>query len=126
MRQPNDSSFFDSIDTDVAGSARRRYAHEMKVTLFMAASLNGMIARPDYREDFLSRRHWDSFLECVRRTGALIWGRKTHEKVRKFGPQYFEPLKDAACVVVTTDASLAVEEGFECASSPRDAIVKLG
>lgn len=49
----------------------------MKVTLFMPMSLNGLIVRPDYREDFLSRQNWDSFVACARRTGAFIWGRKT-------------------------------------------------
>lgn len=97
----------------------------MHVTLFMAASLNGLIARPDYREDFLSRENWDSFLDCTARTGAFIWGRKTHEKFRRYWLQYLERVKDFAKVVVSTDRGFSVEEGFELASSPRDALAVL-
>lgn len=91
----------------------------------MAASLNGIIARPDYREDFLSRQNWDSFLESVRRAGSLVWGRKTHEKVRRYGSQYLDQMKEFAKVVVSRDSSLALEEGFERADSPRGALARL-
>ena len=95
----------------------------MRVTLFMVMSTNGIIARPDYREDFLSRENWDSFLECVRQTGALIWGRKTHEKVRKYGAKYFEPLAGTRNVVVTAQRDfVASEPGFEVAASPQQAL----
>lgn len=97
----------------------------MRVTLFMATSVNGLIARPDYREDFLSRRNWDSFLECASRTGALIWGRKTHEKFRRYGPQYFETMQGFRKVVVSTDRALSLEEGFERAGSPAEAVAVL-
>lgn len=97
----------------------------MKITLFMATSLNGVIARPDYREDFLSRQNWDSFLECAQRTGAVIWGRKTHEKIRKYGSQYFGPMKDLAKIVVSTDPNLSLEQGFERATSPREAVAAI-
>lgn len=97
----------------------------MKVTLFMATSLNGMIARPDYREDFLSRQNWDSFLTCARRTGALIWGRRTHEKVRKYARQYFDTMQDLAKIVVSTEPNFSLEEGFERANSPQEAVTKI-
>ena len=97
----------------------------MRITLFMACSLNGIIARPDYREDFLSREHWDGFLACARRTGALIWGRKTHEKCRRYGPQYLDAMKGLAAIVVTTDPGFALEPGFERAASPQDAVSTL-
>lgn len=95
----------------------------MKVTLFMSISVNGMIARPDFREDFLSQQNWDSFLDCVRDTGALIWGRKTHEKVRAHGPRYLGQLAGTHNVVVSTRSDFAVAEpGFELAASPEDAL----
>lgn len=97
----------------------------MQITLFMAASLNGIIARPDYREDFLSRRNWDSFIECALRTGVIIWGRRTHEKFRKYGRQYFETMKDLSKIVVSTDPNFSLEEGFERARSPEDAVTKI-
>lgn len=98
----------------------------MHITLFMATSVNGMIARPDYREDFLSVQNWDSFLDCARRTGSIIWGRRTHEKVRAWGSQYFAQMIGLHNIVVSTDSSFrAEEEGFEAATSPRDGIEKL-
>jgi dihydrofolate reductase len=97
----------------------------MNVTLFMATSLNGLIARPDYREDFLSRRNWDSFLDCARRTGALIWGRKTHEKFRRYGRQYFQTMNGLRKVVVSTDRAFSLEQGFELAGSPSEALAVL-
>lgn len=98
----------------------------MKVTLFMAISANGIIARPDYREDFLSRENWDSFLDCVRETGALIWGRKTHEKVRAYGPQYFRPLASSSNIVVSGNPAFTVDEpGFEVAATPQQALDSL-
>ena len=97
----------------------------MNVTLFMAMSLNGLIARPDYREDFLSRQNWDSFLDCARRTGAFIWGRRTHEKFRRYGRQYFETMNGLRKIVVSTDQKFALEEGFELAGSPREALARL-
>jgi dihydrofolate reductase len=97
----------------------------MQVTLFMAASLNGLIARPDYREDFLSRRNWDDFVECARLTGGFIWGRRTHEKFRKYGGQLLASVAGLPKLVVSTDVGFAVEEGFELARSPRDALTLL-
>lgn len=97
----------------------------MKITLFMAISLNGIIARPDYREDFLSHFNWTSFLDCARQTGALIWGRKTHEKARKYAPQALGQMQDFRKVVVSSDAGFELEPGFELANSPQHALARL-
>lgn len=97
----------------------------MHITLFMTMSLNGMTSRPDHREDFLSAENWDSFLECARETGALIWGRKTHEKVQRWNRRYFEQMKGLHKLVVSTNSALDVGEGFDLAASPRDAVAIL-
>jgi dihydrofolate reductase len=81
--------------------------------------------RPDEREDFLSRRNWDSFFECARRTGAIMWGRKTHEKVRAYGRQYFDAMKELTTIVVSTDPNVSLEGGFERATSPQDAVSRI-
>jgi dihydrofolate reductase len=97
----------------------------MKITLFMATSLNGIIARPDYREDFLSNQNWYSFLDFTRETGALIWGRKTQEKARQYSPQALAQMGDFPKIVVTTDPAYTLEAGFEQAGSPQEAVDKL-
>ena len=51
----------------------------MNVTLWMAMSMNGIVARENQSEDFLSSSDWELFLELVRSSDALIWGRVTHE-----------------------------------------------
>lgn len=55
----------------------------MKVTLFMAMSLNGIIARKNGDEDFLSSNNWNSFSELVKTFKNFIIGRKTFEAVKK-------------------------------------------
>jgi dihydrofolate reductase len=103
-----------------------RAGADVKVTLFMAMSANAMIARPEYKEDFLSRSNWASFLDCARASGAMMWGRKTHEKVRTYGPQYFQQLAGLHNVVVTTRRDFVADEpGFDTATSPSQAIDKL-
>lgn len=97
----------------------------MRITLFMATSLNGIIARPDYREDFLSRQNWYSFLDSCRETGALIWGRKTQDKARQYSPQALTQMGDFPKIVVTSDPAYKVDAGFEQAASPQEAIEKL-
>lgn len=91
----------------------------------MSISLNGIIARPDYREDFLSSQNWYSFLDCAREKGALIWGRKTQEKARHYSPKAFEQMHNFEKIVVSTDPGFALEEGFALANSPQEAINKL-
>jgi dihydrofolate reductase len=88
----------------------------------MAMSLNAMVAREDQSEDFLSRTDWELFLELVRGTDALIWGRVTHELfIRRVRPVFPElPL-----AVVTRDRSFAVEDGTVPAASPEEAVAEL-
>ena len=57
----------------------------MKTTLFMAMSLNGIIAKEDGNEDFLSHKNWETFSELVNTFGNFVVGRKTHEAVKKMG-----------------------------------------
>ena len=97
----------------------------MRITLFMAMSLNGMTSRPDYREDFLSADNWTSFLQSARDTGALIWGRKTQEKVERWNRTYFDEMEALAKIVVSTRTNLSLPDGFERAESPGAAVERL-
>lgn len=97
----------------------------MKVTMFLASSLNGIIARPDYSEDFLSREHWEGFLECAQRTGAVIWGRRTHERATVFNKAYLDRMWELEKIVVSRSRDFEPGEGFEVVDSPQSALALL-
>jgi dihydrofolate reductase len=91
----------------------------MNVTLWMAMSLNGIVAREDQSEDFLSSHDWELFLELARSSDALIWGRVTHE--------LFERLVRPECpelpvVVVTRSNDFVTRPGSTRAATPEDAV----
>ena len=88
-------------------------------------SLNGIIARENNEEDFISHDSWLEWLKWVRKSGCVIWGRKTHEVVKGWDKQYLEDLKGVKVVVVSADKNYKVGEGFELASSPEEALGKL-
>ena len=50
----------------------------------MATSINGMIARENGDEDFLSHDNWISFKKLAEEIGFFIIGRKTYEVVQKW------------------------------------------
>ena len=51
----------------------------MKVILYMAISVNGMIARENDDTSFVSKIEWKSFRNMVQKTGNIIVGRRTYE-----------------------------------------------
>lgn len=91
----------------------------------MAISLNGIIARENNEEDFLSHENWITLVDLAHKTGCMIWGRKTHELVKTWDKQYFEGIKGIRAVIVSTNLNYEVGEGFELASSPKEALEKL-
>ena len=88
-------------------------------------SLNGIIARQNNEEDFISHDCWQAWLEAIRETGCILWGRKTHEIVKTWPKQYFADLKGLKLMVVSSNQWYSVGEGFELASSPHEALEKL-
>ncbi|MEK6905606.1 MAG: hypothetical protein AABX24_04350 [Nanoarchaeota archaeon] len=44
----------------------------MKVVLYMAQTTNGIIARENYYEDFLSHENWKVFLSLVKKIGCFV------------------------------------------------------
>lgn len=94
----------------------------MKVILFTAMSVNGMIARENGEEDFLSDKNWDTFAGLARDAGAIIWGRKTHEAMQGWGKAYADSIKSVRKIVVSEDPNFVTEEEYEVARSPQEAI----
>ena len=97
----------------------------MKITLWMAISLNGIIATLDNKEDFLSHDNWNEFVKAVQKRGCLIWGRKTYELVRKWDKSYLEPFKNITKIILSSNKDIKLDEGFTSASSPQEAIQTL-
>ena len=98
----------------------------MKVTLFMAMSLNGIIARKNGDEDFLSHDNWNSFSELVKSFQNFIIGRKTFEAVKKWNDGYnFDDFKDAKKIVVSRNQNYKLDEGYILASNPKEALETL-
>ena len=88
-------------------------------------SLNGIIARENNEEDFISHDSWQEWLKWIRKSGCVIWGRKTHEVVKSWDKQYFKDIKGVRAIVVSSNHNYEVGGGFELVSSPREALDKL-
>ncbi len=97
----------------------------MKVILWMGMSLNGYIAGEDNNEDFISHDCWLAWLEAIHKEGAIFWGRKTYEVVKKWPKAYFEDMKNVKVVVVSSKTDFELKPSFELADSPQAAIKKL-
>ena len=96
----------------------------MHITLYMAMSADGIIAK-DGNEDFLSHANWLKLLELAKGTGSFIWGRKTFEAVKTWDQSYHQDIKPFTEVVISKDPNYLVDPGYIAANSPQDAIKKL-
>lgn len=97
----------------------------MKVTLYIAMSVNGMIARPEGDEDFLSHENWEAFCNLAKEYGNFIIGRKTYDEVAKWGEGYsFDDLVGIRKVILSQNPAFK-PEGYLIAFSPQDAVDKL-
>lgn len=92
----------------------------MKLLLNMSMSVNGMAARENDSTDFLARE-WPLFVELARQTGALVWGRRTHELVRGYG-QALQLFDGLGRIVVSHNPHLPLEPGWHVATSPQEAL----
>lgn len=97
----------------------------MKVTLWMATSLNGFIARENNEEDFISKDSWNEWLTWIKSTGCMIWGRKTHEVVKTWEKEYFDDIKGVKAIIVSSNKNYEVSSDFELVSSPQEALAEL-
>ena len=87
-------------------------------------SLNGIIAREDGDEDFLSDANWKSFSELAKQHGCFIAGRKAYELVQKW-PDYNYSTVDAKLkIIVSSNPDFQLESPFVKVSSPKEAIEK--
>lgn len=94
----------------------------MKVVLYMAISANAIIARENNKEDFLSHDNWITFAKLAKKAGCMIWGRKTHEIVRKWEKEYHDDIRNVTKLVVSADPDFRLEAGYHPAKSPEEAL----
>lgn len=92
----------------------------MKVILYMAISLNGMIAKSDDDTSWISKDEWDSYSLAVRTAGNLIVGHRTYGILTK-QPEFSE-FKDVKLVVVAEKDFQTLSPNHLVAHSPKEAL----
>lgn len=95
----------------------------MKVILYMAQTINGIIARENYDEDFLSHQNWTVFVKLAENVGCFIVGRKTYEEVMKWEKYNFDKVK-ATKIIVSSRKKSKIKNSYIYANSPKDALDK--
>lgn len=93
----------------------------MHVTLYMAMTVNGIIARENYAEDFLSDEHWKVFVKLAEKAGCIIVGRKTYQKVQQWKEYTFDDV-DAVKIIVSHNTKFKTGPDCFCVTSPRKAL----
>jgi dihydrofolate reductase len=92
----------------------------MKVILYMAISVNGMIAKTNDDTNWISKNEWDSYSAFVRTAGNLIVGHRTYDILTK-QPEFSE-LKDTKLVIVAGKDFQALSPNHLVANSPKEAL----
>lgn len=91
----------------------------MKVTLYMAISIDGYIAKNDGDSDWVSEVDSRNFEKKIEETGCIVVGRKTFE-------QFYDvlyPVEGVTNIVVTSDASRQDKnQNVTFVSSPQEAL----
>lgn len=92
----------------------------MKVTLYMAMTLNGFIAKENDNVDFVSRASWASYRSIIQKTKNVIVGERTYTLMGAAGD--LEGLADIQIVVVSDKADFTAKPPAIAASSPSAAL----
>ena len=74
-----------------------------KITIEMACSINGMIAKEDGSEKFLSYRGWEIMIEFLEKYDVLIWGRKTWDSILSSEENYINDLKKFNIIILSNN-----------------------
>ena len=76
----------------------------MKLTVYMATSIDGLITRGDNDSDWVSKTDWDQFYSYIQANDAVIMGRKTMEQ---FGEDF--PIEGPINIVLSRNNDLHKE-----------------
>ena len=94
----------------------------MKVILWMAMSVNGIIARENNEEDFLSHQGWNEWVKFIRDAGCMVWGAKTYKVVSGWKKEYFKDIEGVRAIIVSSNLKNLSDERFGLANSPQNAL----
>ena len=92
----------------------------MKVILYMAISVNGMIAKTNDNTSWVSKEEWDSYSLAVRTAKNLIIGHRTYNILTK-QPEFSE-FKEVKLVVVSKNKFETLNKNHLIAHSPQEAL----
>ena len=92
----------------------------MNVILYMAMTVNGLIAKTDDDTRWGSKPEWDSYSAAVRAAGNLIVGRRTYDILTR-QPEFSE-LSDVQLVVVSRKDFVTRTNQHLVAHSPQAAL----
>jgi len=76
----------------------------MKLTVYMAISIDGLITRDETNSDWVSKTDWDQFYSYIKNSDAVIMGRKTMEQ---FGEDF--PIEGPLNIVLSSNKELHKE-----------------
>lgn len=98
----------------------------MKKILYMAMTVNGIIAKDDDSADFLTPTEAESYVSNVCQAGALIVGRRTYEVLSE-QPEFQKfVVKGINVVAVSTGNTLELKDpSHRIAQSPEEAVEML-
>jgi dihydrofolate reductase len=92
----------------------------MKVILYAATTLNGLIAKPNDDTSWISVDEWNAYSVATREAGNLIVGHRTYDILTK-QPEFAE-FKDVRVVVVANTPVQLVAANHSVVASPREAL----
>ena len=96
----------------------------MKVILDMAMTVNGIIARKNFNEDFLSEYNWEVFCKIANGIGCIVIGRRTHDIITTYENYTLDKIKNVKKIVISKNKSLKGTKDFFFVNSPKEAINK--
>lgn len=96
----------------------------MKISILMALSVNGYIAREDGEEDFLLNDGWQIMKDYIEEYGNLVWGKTTYENVMTWGEEYRKDLENVNLYIISSQEYPSSNNVIYC-KSPSEAIEKI-
>lgn len=95
----------------------------MKVTLYMATTVNGFIAKENDDTTWVTETEWESFSGMIKKHGNMIIGRRTYEIMLKNDEFNRSKLNEIKTVVLTSESIKINNPKFvSVAKSPQQAL----
>lgn len=96
----------------------------MKVILYMAITINGLIAKEDDDTSWVTEIEWASFSSAIKKNGNMIIGRRTYKVMLQNDEFNRSNLNEVKTVVLAKGISLRVHNPkfISVATSPREAV----